>query len=271
MKPMASPWPREIPTGPGRSDPAAAGEGETLDHLAGNWKIYQLARGHRYSTDDVVTAWCALRARPDALRLLDLGAGTGALGLLTLLGLDPAARLVCVELQPRSAGLIERTAKLDGLVGRVEVRCADIRDPAALPAGERFDLIVSNPPYFPPGAAQASPCPERAAARLELRGDVFDFCRAAARVLAPGGALCLCHTAADPRPELAARAAGLNTEERLEVIAREGRAPLIAVRTMTAKAGPPAVAMITVRRRDGSHTGEYLELLRRMRIEGRSR
>ncbi len=260
-------WRRGIPPGPERPDPSAVREGETLDRLAGTWWIYQLARGQRYSTDDVVTAWCAIRARPDALRVLDLGAGTGALGFLTLLRLDPSARLVSVEAQPVMAGLIERSARLDGLSGRVEVRWGDLRDPGVLGADERFDLIVSNPPYLAPHAALASPCPERAGARLELRGDVFDFCLASARVLAPGGALCLCHAAADRRPEEAARAAGLGLEKRLDVTALEGRAPLIAIRTMTAEADVCRLAAITVRRKDGSRSDEYLELLRRMLIE----
>ncbi len=41
-------------------------------HLEGR----QLRRGHRFSTDDLVTAWRASAARPDAGDLLDLGAGS---------------------------------------------------------------------------------------------------------------------------------------------------------------------------------------------------
>ena len=36
----------------------------TLDRLTGGWRIYQLRRGHRFSTDDVLTAWTALGALP---------------------------------------------------------------------------------------------------------------------------------------------------------------------------------------------------------------
>ena len=56
----------------------------TLDLLAGDWGIFQLRGGHRYSTDDLPTAWTAARARPSARRLLDLGSGIGSVGLVTL-------------------------------------------------------------------------------------------------------------------------------------------------------------------------------------------
>jgi hypothetical protein len=45
----------------------------TLDTLAGDWRIFQLRTGHRFSADDLLTAWAAVRAKPEALRLLDLG------------------------------------------------------------------------------------------------------------------------------------------------------------------------------------------------------
>ena len=51
------------------------------DCLAGDWKIFQLRRGHRYSTDDLLTAWYAVSACLEAgrtpVRVLDLGCGTG--------------------------------------------------------------------------------------------------------------------------------------------------------------------------------------------------
>jgi tRNA1(Val) A37 N6-methylase TrmN6 len=54
------------------------------DSLAGGWRIYQLRRGHRFSADDLLTAWAAVEARPEARTLLDLGAGIGSVGLVSL-------------------------------------------------------------------------------------------------------------------------------------------------------------------------------------------
>lgn len=193
----------------------------TLDRLAGDWWIYQLRRGHRYATDDLLVAWRALRARPEALRVLDLGAGVGSVGLLTLLGLCQEARLVSVEAQAQSAALLQRTVAHNGLGGRVTVHEADLREPDAFLGS--YDLVVANPPFLPPGSATPSPVPQRAAARLELRGDVYDYALAAARALAPEGRLVLCHAIGDPRPPDALARAGLSLLERQELRFREGR------------------------------------------------
>jgi tRNA1(Val) A37 N6-methylase TrmN6 len=260
-------WRSEIPDGPGAVDPSTAGMGETLDRLAGAWWIYQLERGQRYSTDDVVTAWCAIRARPDARRVLDLGAGTGAVGLMTLLRLHPEATVVSVEKQPQSAGLLERTVALNRIRDRVEVRRGDLRDPALLADRQPFDLIVTNPPYLPRGAALASPYPERAAARMELSGDVFDFTRVAEGLLAADGALCVCHAASDQRPEKAGDKVGLALRERVRVIARQGKRPLIAVRRFERARGECSERTVVVRDASGARTDGFRELRRQMLIE----
>jgi hypothetical protein len=51
------------------------GPGEDLCHLAGDWRILQLVRGHRWSLDDLVTAWFAADTTSGAppARIADLG------------------------------------------------------------------------------------------------------------------------------------------------------------------------------------------------------
>lgn len=193
----------------------------TLDRLAGDWWIHQLRRGHRYATDDLLVAWAGLRARPEARRVLDLGAGVGSVGLLTLLGLCENAQLLAVEAQAESAALFRRTVETNGLGDRVELREQDLR---ALVVEPVFDLVLANPPFLPLGSATPSPVPQRAAARLELRGDVFDYARVAASALHPEGRFCLCHAIDDPRPPRALEAAGLRLLLRQELRFREGRA-----------------------------------------------
>ena len=84
-------------------------EGEELsdDAIAGTFRVLQRVRGHRYSLDDVATAWEAARARPSAVRVLDLGCGLGSV-LLMLAWKLPDARLVGVEAQDISLALARR-------------------------------------------------------------------------------------------------------------------------------------------------------------------
>lgn len=243
------------------------GPGETLDRLAGEWWIYQLARGHRYNTDDVLTAWTGWRAAPEAGTVLDLCAGVGAVGLLTLLKLPPTARLVSVEVQSVSAGLAGRSVAHNGLADRVEVRLGDLRDPDLLPASERYPLITANPPYLPEGSATPSPQPQRATARLELHGDVFDLCETAAAHLLQGGRFVFCFAASDPRPEQAAEAAGLTVIERREVIFRAGQPPTIALYTCATAGDRVDAEPLTVRSQDGQRTDAFRAVRRDMLIE----
>ncbi len=233
---------------------------ETLDRLAGGWRIYQLKHGHRFSTDDLMTAWAAADAAPHATRLLDLGAGIGSVGLLTLWRAGPDASLVMLEVQQLSHDLAVKTIAHNGVESRVDARRGDLRDAALLPEGPVFDLVTASPPYIPAGRGVQSPHPQKAAARIELHGSVFDYCAAAARCLAPTGRFCFCHAAADPRPEEAAAAAGLTVLSRRDVIFRADQPPLIAL-FVCGHAGertdhPP----FTIRGPDGRWTDEYLAM-----------
>jgi tRNA1(Val) A37 N6-methylase TrmN6 len=240
----------------------ALSEEETLDRLAGDWQILQLRRGHRYATDDVLTAWIALLARPAARSVLDLGAGVGSIGFLVLRLLAPEARLTAVEALAESHSLALRTAERNGIGHRVDLRLGDLRAAGVLGSSEAFDLIVANPPFLTPGTAWASPYPERSAARFELRGDLFDYCRVAARHIAEEGRLCFCFPATDPRAEAAVAQAGLAVLESRRVVFRQGRPPRLALfvcgRRGERKTGPD----LCVRDRTGQRTAAYLEVMR---------
>ncbi|MBI3927079.1 MAG: methyltransferase [Armatimonadetes bacterium] len=243
-----------------------ARDGETLDRLAGDWRIFQLRRGHRFSTDDLMTAWTAARAQPAARRLLDLGSGIGSVGLLTMWKLGAEAELLGVEVQPVSLELARRTAAYNRVCNRAEFRPGDLRDPELL-AGERpFELITGSPPYIPPERGVQSPHPQRAAARIELHGDVFDYCRAAAWVLSPEGRFCFCHAAADPRPEPAIQSAGLRLLRRQDVVFRAGQPPLIALFTcgFSHQEPPRTAPEFVIRDENGRWTDEYLAMRREM-------
>ncbi|MCC6558821.1 MAG: methyltransferase domain-containing protein [Polyangiaceae bacterium] len=214
-----------------------ADDGLTCDALTGDFRILQRRRGHRFSLDDLATAWVAVGARPGARTVLDLGCGVGSVLLMVAWRLR-GARMFGVEAQEGSAGLARRSAALNGLEGRVEIACGDLREIVREGAYPACDLVTGTPPYLPQGTAIASPDPQRAAARIELRGGVEDYLLAAARAVGPGGRVVVC--ADGRRPDRAlegGRAAGLAALRRVDVIARAGAAgPLLSVWTF-ARAG----------------------------------
>jgi tRNA1(Val) A37 N6-methylase TrmN6 len=96
---------------------------------------------------------------------------------------------------------------------------------------------------------------------MELRGSVYDYCATARRFLAPGGRFAYVMAAADPRTEAAAPANGLVVVERLDVVFRHGRDPLVCVLVCARddEEGLPerVTHELVVRGADGEHTEPY--------------
>ena len=208
-----------------RSDQAVLGE-LTDDALTGAMRVWQRRRGHRYSLDDVATAWEAARARPDACSYADLGCGIGSVLLMVAHKLPSDARIVGVEAQAQSFELATRNVARNGeaLARRVRLFHGDLRAPELGETLEGpFELVTGTPPYLPPGSGSPSTDAQRTYARLEMRGGVEDYLAAAARVLAPSGRFVVCCDARRPERALeGGRAAGLVAVRRRDVIPRAG-------------------------------------------------
>jgi tRNA1(Val) A37 N6-methylase TrmN6 len=258
-------------TKPGSIPPGALGHGpwidesETLDAISGYFRLFQLANGHRFSTDDVLTAWYGTSWCPTAL---DLGSGIGAVGMIAAWRL-PGARFVAVEAQEESVRLARKSAAWNGLLERYEIRHGDFRDATILQEEERFDLVLGSPPYFPLGSGVEGDHPQKVACRFEMRGNIADYCSVAARHLAPGGFFaCVFPVTPDEQHERireAARHSDLTIVRWRPVALREEERPLLGLFAMTRAADLPefmraqtwAEPVLTIRKRDGSVHPEY--------------
>lgn len=257
---------------PGSVPPGAAGNvkpepDETLDAISGHFRLFQLRDGHRFSTDDILTAWYGTSWCPSARTALDLGSGIGTVGMIAAWRL-PGARLVTIEAQEHSVALAQKSARYNGLLDRYEIRHGDFRDPSLFRNDERFDLITGSPPYFPPGSGVESAHPQKLACRFELRGDIRDYCATAARHLAPGGVFA-CVFPEEPtqlrRVTEGARGAELVIVRRRPVVFREGELPLISLFVMMRQGDLPerfrrqtwVEPALVIRATDGSIHPEY--------------
>ena len=89
---------------------------------------------------------------PKNARVLDLGSGSGSLGLL-LSSWDPGCRVTGLELTENAHEAALQNIHDNHLEGRMESLCTDLRQvPSLFPAGS-FSVCVSNPPYFTGGPA----------------------------------------------------------------------------------------------------------------------
>jgi len=176
-------WRRPGPVPPKGIEPEA---GESLDYLCGHFRIFQYEKGHRYSTDDAMTAWYATQWAPRVDRAADLGSGIGSVALLSAWRL-PGATFCTVEAQEMSLRLARKSIKYNGLEGRFTTYHGDLRDETLLANEAPFDLVTGSPPYWPASDATGAAHPQAVPARIEVRGTVADYAAAASRILAPGG------------------------------------------------------------------------------------
>ncbi len=200
---------------------------ETVDGLTRDWKIIQRRRGHRHSTDDLLTGWYATEQVPAPTRVLDLGTGIGSVGMLVLWR-APAATLVAIEAQDISFALLERNLALNRLETRVRAIHGDLRTVDL--GGERFDLVTGSPPYFDVSAGIVPADSQKAHARFELRGDIRDYAAAARRALAATGRFVFCFPSVQHERAIAACSeAELAVVRWREVVPRVGLAPLFSL------------------------------------------
>jgi tRNA1Val (adenine37-N6)-methyltransferase len=220
-------WTKPGPVPPGARVSIDVPPDETLDAISGHFRICQLRQGHRFSTDDLLTAWYATAWAPSARLVLDLGSGIGSVGMMAAWRLA-GSRVVAIEAQGESVRLARKSAGYNGLDDRFETRHGDFRDSSALAAEERFDLVIGSPPYFPPGTGIESERPQKIACRFELRGDIGDYARVAASHLEPGGLfVCVYPEQRRDRLEGAAREAGLTVVRRRPVVFRAEEPTLV--------------------------------------------
>lgn len=261
-------------TKPGPVPPGALGQGpeveagETLDAISGHFRLFQLADGHRFSTDDVLVAWYGSTWCASAGRVLDLGSGIGSVGMIAAWRL-PGARFVTVEAQPQSVRLARKSAQWNGLTDRYDIRSGDFREPGVVGADEAFDLVLGSPPYFPAASGIHGDHPQKVGCRFELLGDIGDYCAAAARHLDRGGVFaCVFPVAPDEqhrRVRDAANAAGLVIVRWRPVVLKEDERPLLGLFAMVRATDVPeslhgepwTEAPLVIRRRDGSVHPEY--------------
>jgi release factor glutamine methyltransferase len=142
----------------------------------------------RPDSETVIEA--ALDHAIDPLRVLDIGTGTGCL-LLSLLQEWPAAEGLGIDISAGAVDCARENAERLGLAARARFRHCGWED---MPTDEKFDVVVSNPPYIgldekdtlAPDVRDYDP-----PAALFAGRDGLDAYRAlgglAARLLTPGG------------------------------------------------------------------------------------
>jgi release factor glutamine methyltransferase len=177
--------------------------GESVSYLLGEqefWGLPFYVDAHvlvpRPDTETLIDVTRALRAdREAACRVLDLCTGSGAIAIALAKEL-PGATVVATELSIEAVAVAKKNAERNAVADRVAVRLGDLFAPVA---GERFDVIVSNPPYIASAVIATLSAEVQREPRMALDGGAdglafYDrICDTAREYLLPGGALVVEH------------------------------------------------------------------------------
>ena len=156
-------------------------------------KFIQDENSFPLGTDSVLLANFA--GAKGAKRACDLGSGSGVISIIIGWN-NPSIKIDCVEIQPQAADLSRRNAELCGLSERLNIITNDLRLHRSFMQAGAYDLVVSNPPYFPSGSGKSARCENIATARDERMCTLSDICQAAAYLTRWGGKFAMVH-----RPE----------------------------------------------------------------------
>ncbi|MBR3973084.1 MAG: methyltransferase [Oscillospiraceae bacterium] len=130
-----------------------------MEHLSNNFTLELPEGTFPLSTDSMVLSHFV--KLPKNAKVLDLGSGCGTLGLL-LCAKDARCAVTGLELDEAAHKAALENISRNGLEGRLESICADLRAlPESIAPGS-FTTCVSNPPYFTGGPASlATPLARR--------------------------------------------------------------------------------------------------------------
>ncbi|PAF46358.1 hypothetical protein BKH46_07770 [Helicobacter sp. 12S02634-8] len=168
-------------------------------------KIYQLSDGYCYNSDSLFLYDFARRFFKKSWSVLEVGSGSGVVGLLC--AREGIGQLVMVERDSGAAFLSKINAKSAGL--EAQVVCADFLQYQTL---QRFDMIISNPPFYRTGVVAAKNH------RVHMgRNEMFlpfeNLCKQVKRFLKPKGSFVFCYDAKEAhRVFYLLKATGFNAE-----------------------------------------------------------
>lgn len=196
----------------------------------GGYTLWQDDRFFKLGQDTVLlSAFASLRPGE---RALDLGAGAGFAGLLTLLR-NPGT-VDGWELDPDCAALANENYTACGLRDRGTVTCADLREARVQ---RTYDVCLSNPPYFEPNRGKIAGGEALANARCQQTASIEDVCAAARRAVRSGGRFYICWKPEQAASLFAACAANGLTPKRMQLVHQ--------------RADKPANLLLLEARRDG--------------------
>lgn len=237
-------------------------EGERIeDLLHGRLKILQKEKGYRFSVDPLLlTDFVQVGATE---KVIDLGTGSGVIPLI-LADRTKAVKITGIEIQPELVDMAKRSIKLNGLQDRIRIKKCDVNDVPEAFKTESFEIVISNPPYYPVKSGKLNPQKGKAIARHELLVKMEDVVRVAHYLLKPKGHAYLIYPATRTIDLLVAlRKVGLEPKEIKFVHSNENSAAKLTLVKAVKGANPEATIHkpLYIYNLEGDYTDEAVGIL----------
>ncbi len=149
--------------------------------------LYQYKNGYRYNSDTIFLYDFISSKKPKG-KVLDVGSGCGVLGLLIKRDFKDI-ELFAIDIQDKNSELTQKNADVNSL--EIEVLNGDFLN---FDFKDRFDFIISNPPFYNQGAKKS----EDKSLYLSRHSEAlpfYDFAKRAYTLLKPKGSFVFCYDA----------------------------------------------------------------------------
>ena len=219
-----------------------------------HFEVRQESSAMKVGTDAMVLGALVQSEHPEAI--LDIGTGTGVLALMMAQKFHEA-NIVAVELEPLSAAEAKQNMDNSPWPDRLTVVEVDFKD---FNTNQKFDLIISNPPFYSGGLL--NPNTQRAQARhvFALPFDLL-FSRVASMLQEVGDFWMIAPSSDAELVQMEANKVNLFLTRKIEIHGKVGGAAVRTVLCFSFK--PPKFNncnQLTIREVDGKYTADYIAL-----------
>ncbi len=157
-------------------------ENERIDDLEyKGLKIIQNKEWFCFGMDSVILANFAKKEKMGS-KILDLGTGTGIIAILLSKKVENS-KITAIEIQKEVAEMAQRSVKLNDLEESVKIVNEDIKNILKKSEQDKFDVVITNPPYKKIKTGILSENNVKMISRHEITANLEDFVRVAGEQL----------------------------------------------------------------------------------------
>ena len=214
----------------------------------------------KIGTDGVLLgAWCREAGPASCDRILDIGTGTGVIALMCAQQWETAL-IDAVEIDEEAAAQARENFGLSLWADRLYIHPVDIRRFHREAEARRYDLIVSNPPFY---NGTLLPDDEGRATARHTNALPFDeLMEISSQRLSENGKLCIIFPTSEwDKVAASSISHGLSPVVITDVVTKDGKTPKRSLAAFSRKTDVPLRDTLVIRDRQGTYTQRYRQLV----------